>query len=67
MLENVTFQNHSSIDDLRDSFKKYYFFIWLLRFLVTPREHLDAACRIYFPDQGWNLGPLHWECRILAA
>ena len=20
-----------------------------------------------FPDQGWNLGPLHWEHRVLAT
>ena len=26
-----------------------------------------AACGIYFPDQGSNLGPLHWECRVLAT
>ena len=28
---------------------------------------LVAACGIWFPDQGSNLGPLHWECRVLAT
>ena len=26
-----------------------------------------AACGIQFPDQGSNLGPLHWESRILTT
>ena len=25
------------------------------------------ACRTQFPGQGSNLGPLHWECRVLAT
>ena len=24
-------------------------------------------CKIYFPDQGLNPGPLHWECGVLAT
>ena len=28
---------------------------------------LIVACGIWFPDQGLNLGPLHWECRVLAT
>ena len=28
---------------------------------------LGAACGIWFPDQGWNLGPLCWEHGVLAA
>ena len=31
-----------------------HLFIWLCWVLV-------AACGIYFPDQGWNLGSLHWK------
>ena len=27
-------------------------------------EFSAVVCGIYFPDQGWNLGPLHWECRV---
>ena len=34
--------------------KYLYLFIWLHWVLV-------AACGIYFPDQGSNLGPLHWK------
>ena len=50
---------------------KYYLFIWLHQVLV-------AACRLLlvgssfpegasFPDQGSNLGPLHWELLVLAT
>ena len=28
---------------------------------------LVAACRIYIPDQGLNLGPLHWEGGVLTT
>ena len=28
---------------------------------------LVLACRIQFPDQGWNLGPLHWERGVPAT
>ena len=37
-----------------------YLFIWLCQVLV-------AACGILFPDQGLNLGPLHWEHGVLAT
>ena len=30
-------------------------------------ESLGAACGIQFPVQGSNLGPLHWEVRVLAT
>ena len=26
-----------------------------------------GTCGIEFPDQGVNLDPLHWECRVLAT
>ena len=32
----------------------------IMRFLVV-------AYRIYFSDQGLNLGPLHWKCGVLAS
>ena len=28
---------------------------------------LVVACGIQFPDQGSNLGPLYWECGVLAS
>ena len=28
---------------------------------------LVSACGIWLPDQGSNLGPLHWEHRVLAT
>ena len=31
------------------------------------RKLLVAACGIQFPDLGSNLGPLHWEHRVLAT
>ena len=37
-----------------------FYFIWLLQVLVV-------ACDIQFPDQGLNLGPLHWELRVLVT
>ena len=40
-------------------FSNIHLFIWLHWVLL-------AACGIYFPDQGSNPGPLHWECRVLA-
>ena len=35
--------------------------------LFMSRELFIVACRIQFPDEGFNLGPLHWECRVLAT
>ena len=35
--------------------------------LVAAYELLAAACGIYFPDQGSNPGPLHWERGVLAT
>ena len=37
-----------------------YLFVWLYQVLL-------AACEILFPDQGLNLGPLHWELRVLVT
>ena len=37
-----------------------YLFIWLYWVLVV-------ACGIQFPDQGSNLGSLHWEHGVLAT
>ena len=34
--------------------------------IVVHRLSFSAA-RGIFPDKGWNLGPLHWECRVLAT
>ena len=34
--------------------------------LLYSNSWLQHACRIQFSDQGLTLGPLHWECRILA-
>ena len=56
-------------------FLKIYLFIWQCLPLVAARGiySLLAACRIFscsmwdlVSDQGWNLDPLHWECRVLA-
>ena len=35
-------------------------FIWLCWVLVV-------ACGVELADQGWNLSPVHWECRVLAT
>ena len=34
--------------------------------LVGAYELLVAACGIQLADQGFNQGPLHWECGVLA-
>ena len=50
--------------------KKKSIFIYLFRLhrvLVAPRGLLVAACGLKFPDQGSNLGPLHWECGVLST
>ena len=36
-------------------------------FLAVICELLVAACGIQFPKLELNLGPLHWECGILAT
>ena len=40
-----------------------YVFIWLL----GSHSVFIAAWGIWLPDQGSNLGPLHWEHRLLAT
>ena len=35
--------------------------------LIAACELLVAVCGIWFPGQGSNPGPLHWECRVLAT
>ena len=30
-------------------------------------DHAGSMCQIQFPDQGLNLGPLHWEHGVLAT
>ena len=55
--------------------KKKYSFIWVRWvlvvahriFLVVVCELLVVACGTWFPDQGSNPGPLHWECGVLAT
>ena len=53
----------------------YYFLMFICLFactgssgsLVAPCELWVAACGIWFPDQGSNPGPLHWERVFLAT
>ena len=44
-----------------------YLFIWLQWVIVVAYELLAEACGIQFPDQGLNLGPLHWKHGLLAT
>ena len=57
---------------------KYFIFIYLFCcagsylwhlffFLVVACKLLGTACGIWFPDQGPNSGPLHWEREVLAS
>ena len=48
----------------------YLFVIWLCwgnELWVAACKPLVAACGSYFPDQGMNLSPLHWEHGVLAT
>ena len=36
-------------------------------FVAACRDLSVVACRIHFPDQGSNPGPLPWERRVLAT
>ena len=52
-----------------------YLFVWLHQvlvaacwdLLVVTHELLAMACGIYFPHQGLNLSPMHWEHVVLAT
>ena len=44
----------------------YFFYIYFYLFILLCWV-LVAVCGIYFPDQGSNLGPLHWEHGVLAT
>ena len=43
------------------------FLLWHEGSLVATRKLLAVVHGISFPDQGWDPGPLHWECGILAT
>ena len=47
--------------------KNTYLFIWLCPVLLGHAGSLLGACRIQFPDQGRNPGPLDWEYGVLAT
>ena len=50
-------------------FKTIYLFIYLAVPSVncSTWDLLVVESRILFPDQGSNLTPLSWECRVLAT
>ena len=63
-LQSVCF--HMCLGDLRVFFFFLIFifiysFIWLHWLLEVACRLLLGAHEIWFPDQGQNLGPLHWE------
>ena len=41
--------------------------LWSVRPLLVACELLVVARGIWFPGQGLNLGPLHWELAVLAT
>ena len=47
----------------------FLIFIYIFDYLVSvvARGIFSSACGIQFSDQGLNLGPLHWELRVLAT
>ena len=47
-----------------------FLFLYLLGWAGSSLQHVEAlvaGCRIWFSNKGANLGPLCWECTILAA
>ena len=52
---------------LWELFKKKKKFIWLHWVSVVACRILVAACGIYFPDQGSDLGPLRWKLGVLGT
>ena len=49
------------------SFFFFFWFTWLCWVLAAACTLLIAACGIQFSDQGLNLGPLHWQHRVLPT
>lgn len=53
----------------------FFLFIWLSQdwvaacgiFLVAAYKLLVVPCASWFPDQGLNVGRLHWELRVIAT
>ena len=46
------------------------FLTYLFGHIRSKLQHMEllvAACGIWFPDQGSNPGPLHWEHGVLAS
>ena len=57
---------------LEDSVFFFFFglFIWLPQVIVVGMRYFQSSLKhvaSYFPDHGLNLGPLHWEHRVLAT
>ena len=54
---------------LNDILKNFYLFILFgcTRSQLWHMGSLVAACGTYFPDQGCNSGPLHWEQDVSAT
>lgn len=52
-----------------NSFKKkvLYFYIYLFIYLAAPSLSCSTWNLLIFPWLGSNLGPLQWECRVLAT
>ena len=60
-LQSMGSQSQTPLSDWTTTYTlKIYLFIQLCWALAV-------ACGIWFPDQGLNLGPLHWECSVLTT
>ena len=47
--------------------REVFCFFFFNMYFAAPGLSLAVACGIQFPDQGSNLGPMHWESRALAT
>lgn len=52
-------QQSQLLEASAQSFKNIYFLVWLQQVLAAAWDLLIAACGIWFPDRGSNLGPLY--------
>ena len=68
-------EEHSIPVNICDLKKNIFIWLrWVLAIILKifdlcygMRNLLTETYGILFPDQGWNLGPLHWDCGVLAT
>ena len=62
---SATIQGTLQLEPLMVKFLKWQ--IWHTFFIIFYFLTMPQACGIQFPDQGMNLHPLHWKCRVVTT